>query len=249
MPFIIRSDQNKKGKQKLLYLKYRCICLPFLIELDYINKHSCAKAHSMNKSNYSDQQLITMLASNSKQEQNLALDLIYQLYYSKVERWVKDKKNIQNRAPDLFQEAVVALWKTIRKGTFKSNKIFPFLITICKYKWINELKKLHDTTPITPEEMLLIEKLPTEKNSEIERKECESYVSLVLKKVLKKNCIDVLTLFFFEEKKDKESASLLNYNNAKTVKATRNRCLKQLRTHLDKRPRFRKFMRNLFRYS
>ena len=184
----------------------------------------------MHEQKYTDQELIELLASPKEGQHNVALSAIYQLYYKEVEKWIKHRKQIQNRAPDLFQEAVISLWKTVKRGKFKSQSILPFLITVCKNKWINELNKKHQTTELDDNSRATLILSETQQ-AVLEQEDCENYIAKMMNKVVKPNCIQLLQLFFYEGKRDKEIAETMNYNNSKTVKSLRNRCMKQLKNY------------------
>jgi RNA polymerase sigma factor (sigma-70 family) len=199
----------------------------------------------MNEQKYTDQELIELLASPMEGQHNMALNIIYRLYYKEVEKWVKHRKQIKNRVPDLFQEAVISLWKTAKRGTFKSQSILPFLITVCKNKWINELNKKHQITELDNNNTVILTLSETQQTV-LEQEDCENYIAKMMNEVVKPNCVQLLQLFFYEGKRDKEIAETMNYNNSKTVKSLRNRCMKQLKNYFAERPKFKKLMQRFY---
>lgn len=128
---------------------------------------------------------------------------------------------------DIYQDAVIALIENAKKGKIDDLKssLTTYLFGIGKFMVFQRLKKKNKTIP----------------SDELERFELEyddysedemNIQLLSLREGLKKlgeQCLKVLTLFYYEEKKLDEIQALLGYTNKDVLKSQKSRCLKQLK--------------------
>lgn len=128
---------------------------------------------------------------------------------------------------DIYQDAVIALIENAKKGKIDELKssLTTYLFGIGKFMIFQRLKKKNKTIP----------------SDELERFELEyddysedemNIQLLSLREGLKKlgeQCLKVLTLFYYEEKKLDEIQALLGYTNKDVLKSQKSRCLKQLK--------------------
>ncbi len=128
---------------------------------------------------------------------------------------------------DIYQDAMIALIENAKKGKIDELKssLTTYLFGIGKFMVFQRLKKNKKT--ITSDE---IENFEFEYDDYSEDEINLQLVSLrdSLKK-LGEQCLKVLTLFYYEEKKLDEIQSLLGYTNKDVLKSQKSRCLKQLK--------------------
>lgn len=138
-------------------------------------------------------------------------------------RYALDKEELI----DIYQDAVIALIENAKKGKIDELKssLTTYLFGIGKFMVFQRLKKKNKT--ISSDEI---------ENFEFEYddySEDEINIQLIsLRENLKKlgeQCLKVLTLFYYEEKKLDEIQSLLGYTNKDVLKSQKSRCLKQLK--------------------
>lgn len=85
-----------------------------------------------------DQRFIIYLKENNAQ----GIDEIYALYSNNVKRYIVKNSGSLDDAADIFQEGLIDIYNLAHNPSFKLTCPFEaFLITICKRKWLNVLKK------------------------------------------------------------------------------------------------------------
>jgi RNA polymerase sigma factor (sigma-70 family) len=85
-----------------------------------------------------------LLANNGK-----VIREIYTRFSAKVERYIVNNSGSEQDAGDIFQEALTAIYEQARYKQLQLTCPFePFLLMICKRKWLNELKK-RSHNPVT----------------------------------------------------------------------------------------------------
>lgn len=155
-----------------------------------------------------------------------AIFLLYE-YFPTIEKYVVQNNGNASDAQDVFQEALLILYKKLFNPDFEfTAKPESFLFGICKNLWFGELKKrklnignIDDGDDYFKEEL---------KNH---REEEEKYAILdsTLSK-LGKNCIQILELFYYKSKSMLDIAKLLSYSNVNTVKTQKYKCLERAKT-------------------
>ena len=92
-----------------------------------------------------DQRFITYLQQND----NRGIVEIYRLYAPKITRMIQYNSGDAADAADMMQEALVDIYRMSADGQFVLTCPFEaFLVTICKRKWLNVLKK-RASSPVT----------------------------------------------------------------------------------------------------
>ena len=87
---------------------------------------------------HADQQYIEALLHNDVP----MVDQIYRLFSPAIRRYIRQHGGGDADAADIFQEALVDIYHQARHRALTLTCPFePFLLLICKRKWINELKK------------------------------------------------------------------------------------------------------------
>lgn len=96
---------------------------------------------------HTDQRYIQALLEND----TLAVREIYEKYAGKVRYYILANSGTEDDAADIFQEALIDIYNQGKqKGLQLTCPFEPFLILICKRKWLNELKK-RGRQPVTKE--------------------------------------------------------------------------------------------------
>lgn len=92
-----------------------------------------------------DHRLIILLRENNTE----GIEEIYALYSENVKRFIMKNSGDLEDAADVFQEALIDIYKLANKPSFILTCPFEaFLITVCKNKWLNTLKK-RKQNPVT----------------------------------------------------------------------------------------------------
>lgn len=87
---------------------------------------------------HADQHFIHALLNNDAQ----AVEEIYRRFGPRVKQYVTQNSGTADDAADIFQESLVDIYNQARyKNLVLTCPFEPFLLLICKRKWLNELKK------------------------------------------------------------------------------------------------------------
>ncbi len=102
----------------------------------------------MTKKIHEDQRYITALLNNDVR----LINDIYKKCATKVKSFVLFNNGSADDASDIFQEALIDIYNQAKYKNLQLTCPFePFLLLICKRKWLNELKK-RASTPVTNSE-------------------------------------------------------------------------------------------------
>ncbi|MHA4894724.1 RNA polymerase sigma factor [Pedobacter sp. PWIIR3] len=108
----------------------------------------------MAKNIHSDQHLVTGLVNNDA----TIVNEIYKRCAPKVKSWITFNSGSADDAADVFQEALLDVYKQAKYNSLELTCPFePYILLICKRKWLNEIKK-RSVLPVTnsDEDLLLI---------------------------------------------------------------------------------------------
>ncbi|UYQ91878.1 RNA polymerase sigma factor [Chitinophaga horti] len=93
---------------------------------------------SVPKHIHEDQRYLQALIDNDTQ----VIGEIYRRFSHRVKQFILQNNGSADDAADIFQEALVDVYNQARfKGLQLTCPFEPFLLLICKRKWLNELKK------------------------------------------------------------------------------------------------------------
>jgi RNA polymerase sigma factor (sigma-70 family) len=87
------------------------------------------------------------LISGIKNRDNVTLKKIYKKHFSLIESFVTSNKGTVDDAKDVFQEAIIVIYRYTRDKDFEISCSFEtFLYSICRTIWLNYLrnKRIHD---------------------------------------------------------------------------------------------------------
>jgi RNA polymerase sigma factor (sigma-70 family) len=100
--------------------------------------HSLIKPFTITTIIHTDQRYIQALLEND----TLTVREIYSRYAGKVRQYILANSGSEDDAADIFQESLIDIYNQAKnKGLQLTCPFEPFLIIVCKRKWLNELKK------------------------------------------------------------------------------------------------------------
>ncbi|MCB0641786.1 MAG: sigma-70 family RNA polymerase sigma factor [Phaeodactylibacter sp.] len=94
-----------------------------------------------------DQTLLEQLLQADRK----AIDQVYQQILPTVIQWIKDNSGTEQDARDIFQEALIALYKKLEAGNFSLTcRLKSFMRIICRNLWLTRLRdrRHHPVTPL-----------------------------------------------------------------------------------------------------
>ncbi|UKN00723.1 sigma-70 family RNA polymerase sigma factor [Paracrocinitomix mangrovi] len=161
-----------------------------------------------------------------KDQQERAFRRLYK-YYPKVEKHIVVNSGSKEEALDIFQDALVILYKKVQELDASSPiKIDGFLINTCKLLWSNELRKKKvrkgDETGLGNLEF------EDEINHQIEKEEKFQVMEEVLKKMGEK-CKSILEMFYFKSLSMENIAKKIGYKTVKSAKVQKYKCMETAR--------------------
>lgn len=94
---------------------------------------------------HADQRLVTGLVNND----HAIINEIYKRSASKVKSWILYNNGSEDDAADIFQEALMDIYNQAKYKCLELSCPFePYILLVCKRKWLNQLKK-KSITPVT----------------------------------------------------------------------------------------------------
>lgn len=148
-------------------------------------------------------------------------------YYPKVEKHILMNSGSKEEALDIFQDALVVLYKKVQ--TLEANsaiKIDGFLINTCKLLWSNELRKKKvrrgDDSGLDNLEF------EDEIHEQIEKEAKFQIIENVLKDLGKK-CREILEMFYFKSLSMDSIAKKIGYKTVKSAKVQKYKCMESAR--------------------
>lgn len=180
----------------------------------------------------SDIQLIKSIKNGSRKEANKSISTLYELNFSKVERYLLSKGSAREQIKDIFQEAILTVFMKIRSGHFRGDStVSTFLFAVCKNIWFKEVKREGRLGSLTSSSELADHELPDNPADEFTRK-------IELADVIKglgQECQEILVAFYFKKVSMKELKEQYQLDSIGAMKNRKYRCLKNLITIITKK--------------
>jgi RNA polymerase sigma factor (sigma-70 family) len=154
-----------------------------------------------------------------------ALIILYDTILPDVKKYILSNNGNNYDAEDIFQDALVILYKYIKLGKYnKQYSLGGFLITVCKNLWINKAKKNNRTVKLDK-----LADMPDTRNiiDDLITKEREKTVADAMSK-LGPRCQELLILSNFEKLSMKEIADKMGFENEDAAKTRKYKCMQRL---------------------
>lgn len=192
-----------------------------------------------------DQEIITILKKNDLAGGTQALKILYKNNYFMVEDYILKNSGTKEDAKDIFQDSVIVLYKNLKKETFVlSGKISTYLYSITRNLW---LKKLRDSKITSVDLEDHRESFIDEENivEEIEYSEHQIMIGKMLHQAGER-CKKILKAFYYEKLSMKKIASTQGYSSEQIAKNQKVRCLKKIRSILNKNEHYFENLENSY---
>ncbi|MEN8155348.1 MAG: sigma-70 family RNA polymerase sigma factor [Bacteroidota bacterium] len=186
------------------------------------------------KSSYSDKEIIPGIRNHD----SAILEYVYITYFPVIEGFVIHNQGSRDEARDVFQEAMIIVYKKIRKGDLELTcKFGTYLYAICKNVWIQERKKyrLHDEK-LRHQPMMVNDPGPDE-DPLLQRHLNELFDRHFNQ--LSKDCQKILSMFFNHHSVD-EIMQAMNYKDLHHAADRKYRCKKSLIKRIMNDPLFKR---------
>lgn len=160
----------------------------------------------------------------------------------KVQRYVQSNSGSEEDANDIFQDAVMIVYKQVMSNQLESTiNLEAYLFTIAKNRWINKAKRDAKITAVDvlPE----TEQVNDNIFDLLVSKERESVIEKVLSGV-GEQCKKLLHLIFYQGYSLSEVTEIMQFKSAEVAHTTNYRCKKKLKALVGENIEFKKMLLN-----
>lgn len=164
---------------------------------------------------------------------NQAIKELYKTAFAYCASFVLNNKGSREDASEIFQRSMVVLIEKLKDENFTiKHNIKSFLYAVTRNQWLTELKRSGKTTSIIDEEGKELPLVNDDTDME-EKQEKETQFTRLFEAMKKasEECQKLIKLTFFQKKKDKEIAPIMNYT-PEFVRNKRRRCIAGMRKQL-----------------
>ncbi|MFT5511760.1 MAG: RNA polymerase sigma factor (sigma-70 family) [Bacteroidia bacterium] len=162
------------------------------------------------------------------------LKSVYSDYFGMVRNLVMKNSGSESDAEDVFQDAMVVLFKKFNHSEFDlSAKFKTYLYSVCRNIWLSELKRRGGKMARLKDYEHHID-LGYDFNSNWKETQEEAYLKVEqAMRYLGEKCQSILLLFYYQKQSMQEIAVALDYADADSVKAQKYKCIRQLKRNLN----------------
>mgnify|MGYP001943816399 CR=1 FL=1 len=149
-------------------------------------------------------------------------------FYPKVEKYIQINSGSKEEALDIFQEALIVLFKKVQNLSSDSSiSIDGFLINSCKLLWSNELRK-KKVRQNSGEDGLEKLEYHDEIDVQIEKESKLKAIDEILKKLGEK-CKSILEAFYYKSLSMDKIANKFGYKTVQSAKVQKYKCMEHAR--------------------
>lgn len=183
---------------------------------------------------FTDQSIIQAL--QQPQQHRPAFEWLYQQVFPMVRKAVQQMGGNEDDARDMFQEGVLALWRNAQDGKLElraDTKLSTYLVTICKRRWLDVLKKASTRAEVMTE---VLPEAGTERDildQWVEQEEMAAFASRFGQ--LGQRCQDLLTRFYYQQQQLREISQALGIGES-SAKNEKYRCMQRLKAIFASQP-------------
>jgi RNA polymerase sigma factor (sigma-70 family) len=171
-----------------------------------------------------NQKIIMQLQSGGQEK---AFARLYN-FYPKIERHVKINSGSKDEALDIFQEALIILYKKVKTlETDSSIQVDGFLVNTCKLLWSNELRK-KKVRQKSGDEGLEYLAYQDEIHSFIEKEVKLNAVEEIIKN-LGDRCKGILEAFYYKNFSMEKIADQFGFKTIQSAKVQKYKCMEAAR--------------------
>ncbi len=182
-----------------------------------------------------DELMIKQLQEGESHEVDGALAHLHRQVYGMTLKFVNKYKGADADAEDVFQDALVALYKMARQGRLDpGTNVEAYLFAICKNLWFKQLRKRQETVDLSNEvgAMPELDSLPL--YSMLAHEQQNAFAKLL--KRFGEDCQKVLVSYYYDRLRMTKIAEMMGYANEQVAKNKKADCMKRLKNFLAETP-------------
>jgi RNA polymerase sigma factor (sigma-70 family) len=161
-----------------------------------------------------DSDIMTHLANNNYSK---AMNGLYG-FFPPIRRYIKANNGSVEDAKDMFQDALVILYKKVQENYVLYGTLTGYLLAVVRNLWMQELRR-RNKLPQSEATEDIADEVP-----EAERDLSQARAAFHL---LGEKCKDLLILFYFKKKSFREIATELAFSDEKVAKNQKYRCIQK----------------------
>lgn len=174
---------------------------------------------------------IEILQAIKSGDNSTVLNHLYKTALPIITKFVTRNKGDKDEAKDIFQDAIVTFYSTVKLNKYDANKdVNGFLYFVARNLWINRIKKKNRNKSFEVEDT---ESFSTEETpvSYLVDEERRGAVESLMDKV-GHPCKELFRYIMYEKLSMKEVAEKMGYSGETVAKATHYQCKKKLAAHI-----------------
>lgn len=161
---------------------------------------------------------------------------IYADNFPSVKRYILDNSGSEQDAKDVFQDAIIIIYRKIKEGTFELSSTFKsYIYSVCRFLWLKELERKRERNA-NSNSYIEYEEVPDVTIDEYEKNEQYKLYQLHFKR-LSKDCQKILKLFL-DKVPLKDIADELGVDSMQFMKKKKYKCKEQLIKYIKSDPKF-----------
>jgi RNA polymerase sigma factor (sigma-70 family) len=169
-----------------------------------------------------DEQILEAIKTGNN---TAVLSLLYKIALPKVIRFITQNNGDEEEAKDIFQDAVVALFNTVKLGKYDSGKdVGGFIYFVARNLWINRIKKKNKQISIKETEEYAISNSPL---ALMIMDEKQAAIRGLMDKI-GTQCQELLKYTMYDKLSMKEVALKMGFAGETVAKSTHYRCKQKL---------------------
>ncbi|WP_053990003.1 RNA polymerase sigma factor [Mangrovimonas sp. TPBH4] len=163
----------------------------------------------------SDQKIVALFKSGHREK---AFKQLYKLY-PKIERLILSKGGKKQDAKDVFQEALIVLYRNLQKPNFQlTSSIYTYLYAVSRYIWSDTQNNLNKLSKSDLNENL--EDISNQVQEEKKYRFAERAFS-----ELGERCQQLLLMFYHKKMSFRDIAKVMQFKSEKIAKNQKYKCL------------------------
>lgn len=137
-----------------------------------------------------------------------------------VKKYIKENNGSTDDAEDIFQDALVILYKKVQEGKFEQTApLKNYLMAIVRNCWMQELRRRKKLPETDVEPEMAADELTDEESAYVFAKAAFG--------LLGEKCRQLLIMFYFKKESYSQIAAALSFADDKTAKNQKYRCLQK----------------------